>query len=131
MSYNVYTAEFQGHPNHISIFVLTAEQSDKSGRLFHVTGSIVVGGGGMTYEERLSVNPQDSGTYEKGTYKRIGSVDVTDMNQFRAICQSIPPPGPQMTLGGQLANPAQPLRRCTEWVEETVDALTRAGVLRP
>jgi hypothetical protein len=45
--YNVYTPQFHGIINHIGVFVETEEDGPKTGRVFEVTGNIVIRGGGM------------------------------------------------------------------------------------
>ena len=45
--YNVYTPQFLGTINHIGVFVETEEDGPKTGRIFEVTGNIVIRGGGM------------------------------------------------------------------------------------
>ena len=69
MSYNVYTAEYHGSPNHVAIFVEI--QGDKEGRLFNVTGNILEG---MKYETRPSSNPTQSLSYVPGTMTLIGTI---------------------------------------------------------
>ena len=60
MSYNVYTAEYIGNPNHVAIYIETnpnALQVADRGRLHHVTGNILQG---MKYDPRDSrVKNQD------------------------------------------------------------------------
>lgn len=52
--YYVYTPEFYGTPNHIGVFVETEEDGPKMGRMFEVTGNVVIRGGGMQYEDTKS-----------------------------------------------------------------------------
>lgn len=68
MSYNVYTTEYRGSPNHVTIFIEI--KSDKQGRLFHVTGNIL---SGITYETREGSNPSQSFSYVPGSL--IGTVN--------------------------------------------------------
>ncbi|KAI7240326.1 hypothetical protein KC330_g1369 [Hortaea werneckii] len=123
MSFNVYKAVYSGKPlNHHAIFVET--NTDRSGRLFQVTGSIAHG---MLYEEKQGKFPDYSYTYEDKTL--LGIVDKADLDQFRQICQSIPPPKKQFEGARRLA-PKEPPRRCQEWTAEAVDALQIQGVLK-
>lgn len=130
MSYNVYTAENFGNINHIGIFVETGENGHTTGRKFHVIGSIITAGPGMQYEEKESNDPVSSASYVPGTKQLVGTVDRHDMPRFRAVCQSIPVPGPQLNLNGSRIDRSKPVRRCTEWTAEAVDALRRQGVLQ-
>ncbi|KAI7544177.1 hypothetical protein KC331_g6965 [Hortaea werneckii] len=108
--------------DHHAIFVET--NTDTSGRLFHVTGTIAQG---MLYEEKELKFPDLSYSHENMTL--LGAVDKADLDQFRQICQSIPPPKKQFEVPKRL-NPKEPLRRCQEWTEEAFDALKGQGILK-
>nr|OQO19660.1 hypothetical protein B0A51_10969 [Rachicladosporium sp. CCFEE 5018] len=127
--FNVYTAEYAGRPNHVAVFVETQESGGHSGRLFQVVGSVVRGGGGMRYEDKRAHNPVDSHSYAEGSLRKIGIVAQADLGRFRAICQAVPVPGPQLNLNSTLIDKSKPLRRCIEWTAEAVLALQEAGVL--
>ncbi|GAB1739034.1 hypothetical protein NU219Hw_g3798t1 [Hortaea werneckii] len=122
-SFKLYKAECPGMPrDHHAIFVET--NAHTSGRLFHVTGTIAQG---MLYEEKELKFPDLSYSYENMTL--LGAVDEADLDQFRQICQSIPPPKKQFE-GPKRLDPKEPLRRCQEWTAEAVDALKIQGVLK-
>jgi len=129
MSYNVYTAEYLGiQRNHISIFVETNERDDdKSGRVYHVVGSIL---DGMTYEVRDGLFPDAEPSYVDGTLALIGTVRKSAMQDFEAVCEAVEVPGRQMTLGGKWLDPSRPVRRCGEWVEDAKRALIEEGVVK-
>lgn len=67
--YNVYTPEFYGTPNHIGVFVETEEDGPKTGRMFEVTGNVVIRGGGMQYEDTKSDNPEKKCNFRAGHEK--------------------------------------------------------------
>lgn len=122
-SFKVYRAECPGMPrDHHAIFVET--DTDTSGRLFHVTGTIARG---MLYEEKDLKFPDLSYSYENMTL--LGAVVKADLDQFRQVCQSIPPPKKQFE-GPRRLNPKEPLRHCQQWVAEAIDALKGQGVLK-
>lgn len=124
MSYQVYTVEYLGSPNHIALFVETGSNGD--GTLFHVVGTILQG---MRFETK-SNTPDQSATFVKGSKKYIGQVKKEAMAQFETICRSIAPPGAQMTLGGKRKDPSKPLRRCGEWVSEAKSKLVGDGLVK-
>jgi hypothetical protein len=153
--YNVYTPQFHGIINHIGVFVETEEDGPKTGRMFEVTGNIVIRGGGMQYEDTKSGNPEDDVAFVEGTKKKVGTIKTSDFARLREICQSLPVPGkynplqtrpsqakkctmllilklsgPQLNLNGSRIDPSKPVRRCTQWTAEAVEALTEAGILQ-
>ncbi|KAI6865386.1 hypothetical protein KC343_g8763 [Hortaea werneckii] len=122
-SFKVYKAESPGMPrDHHAIFVET--NIGTSGRIFHVTGTIAQG---MLYEEKEITFPDVSYSQEDMTL--LGAVDKADLDQFRQVCQSIPPPKKQFE-GPKRLYPKEPLRRCQEWTVEAIDALKIHGVLK-
>ena len=121
--FKVYRAECPGMPrDHHAIFVET--NTDASGRLFHVTGTIAQG---MLYEEKDLKFPDLSYSHENMTL--LGAVDKADLDQFRQVCQSIPPPKKQFE-GPRRLNPKEPLRHCQQWVAEAIDVWKSQGVLK-
>lgn len=64
--HNVYTPQFLGIVNHIGVFVETEEDGPKTGRMFEVTGNIVIRGGVMQYEDTKSQNPEEEGRHREG-----------------------------------------------------------------
>jgi hypothetical protein len=129
--YDVYTPEFYGVINHIGDFVETEEDGPKTGRMFEVTGNTVIRGGGMQYEDTKSDNPEEGALFAEGLKKKVGIVKASDLARLREICQSIPVPGEQLKLNGSRIDSSKPVRRCTQWTAEAVDALLEAGVLLP
>lgn len=125
--YKVYTPEFYGIPNHIGVFVETEEDGPKTGRMFEVTGNVVIRGGGMQYEDTKSDNPEENADFALGTKKKVGTIKTSDLARLRAICESIPVPGPQLNLNGSRIDTTKPLRRCIQWTAEAVEALLEAG----
>ena len=124
MSFSVYTVEYLGRPNHIAIFVENG--SNGSGTLYHVVGTILQG---MTFEKK-NRTPDQSATYVKGSKRLIGQVKSDQMGQFEIVCRSVPVPGAQMTLRGQLIDPSKPLRRCGDWVNEAISKLISEGLVK-
>ena len=62
--------------------------------------------------------------------KKVGTVSQADYPaRFIAVCERVPPPKKQFD-GAKRLYPKEPVRRCGEWAEETVEALTQAGVLK-
>jgi hypothetical protein len=102
-----------GSPSHIGIFVEMGESGAGTGRVFQVVGSIFKGGGGMRFEDKRAHNPVDSTSYARGKRMKVGNVKVSDLDRFRAVCQSILVPGPQVDLNGSRMDKARMLRRCT------------------
>ena len=121
--YPVYLVEYLGAPrNHHAIYVET--QQDESGTLFHVKGDIQTG---MTYEaKQLSRKPELSSTFVSKS--KIGSVKVEDLSHVDSTCRANPPPAKQFN-GPRRININQPLRRCQEWTNETIEDLKTEGVL--
>ncbi|KAI9672637.1 MAG: hypothetical protein M1831_000072 [Alyxoria varia] len=124
MSYRVYHVEFAGLPrNHHAIFVETNEQEPGNGYTFQVTGNIQQG---MTYEEVISKSPESS--IEFLGKEEVGALKIDNYKDFLSICQSTPVPMRQFD-GSKRLYPDQPLRRCEEWTNETVQALRASGVI--
>jgi hypothetical protein len=102
MSYNVYTAEYVGKPNHVAIYIETnpnALQVADRGHLYHVTGNILQG---MIYDPRDSRDPMESASFVPGTKTKIGTIAKEDLARFEPeCCRAVPAPPAQMTLGGK------------------------------
>lgn len=127
MAQNVYTAEYYGVRNHITLFVRPSNaDSTADGKCFHVTGTIL---NGMQFEMRTRESPLEAPDHVPNTMILIGTVDDGKMDAFEATCRSIPPPEPQVHLNGKLKDPSKPLRRCGEWIQEAVEKLKRDGIL--
>lgn len=119
MSYNVYRVSYAGLPrDHHAIFV--EMNNDQSGWLFQVTGDIQ---NGMIHNDK----PEESGTYQSKI--AIGTVAPGDFARIKPTCESIPAPKKQFE-GPRRLYPNEPLRRCQEWTQETIDALDKAGILK-
>ena len=112
--------------DHQALFLLI-DQAKGEGRLWHVTGNIQEG---MKFESRdpeiPSSNPEFVGK------EQIGWVYDTqeDICKIDEICQGNPPPEKQFD-GPRRLDKTKKLRRCQEWVAETVDILKADGVLMP
>lgn len=130
MPYSVYTVEYLGEPNHVALYVEKEPVSDSnkkgSGTLYHVTGSILVG---MKYENKPSYNFKQSVSFIPGSNVLIGRVKATDMPLLEAVCETVPPPGAQITKRGGRMDSSKPLRRCGEWVKDVVEKLLADGVV--
>jgi hypothetical protein len=126
MSYNVYTAEYIGSPNHVRLYVET-DSSKKMGLVFHVIGNILMG---MTYEKKIDERPDTSATYVDNSMVRIGSVEATDLARFELACEAVPVPGKQLTLNGTRLDPSKPVRRCGEWVQDAKEKLLAEEIVR-
>ena len=111
-----------GRGNHIAIFVETKD--DNSGQLFHVTGTIQLG---MKYESKSGKKPEESLTFVEK--ELLGTTTTANYSRFDAVCRGVPPPAKQYN-GPQRINPKVPLRRCTEWAWEAVQALKDEGILQ-
>jgi hypothetical protein len=77
MSYNVYTAEYIGSPNHVRLYVET-ESSKKMGLVFHVIGNILMG---MTYEKKTDERPSTSVTYVDNSMVRSRTWQTAHSNR--------------------------------------------------
>ena len=107
----------------------------------------------MQYEDTKSGNPEDDVAFVEGTKKKVGTIKTSDFARLREICQSLPVlvntilskpnqakkctmllilklSGPQLNLNGSRIDPSKPVRRCTQWTAEAVEALTEAGILQ-
>lgn len=126
MSYNVYTAEYEGHArNHMGIFVKI--EDNKNGKLYHVVGSILQG---MKYEVKSVHHPTLSNTYVPGTMVLIGTVKKEEMPRFEAACEEVEVPGAQLFLNGQRKDPSKPVRRCREWVDDAREKLITDSIVQ-
>ena len=121
----MYHVLFLGQPNHESIFIETHEQGKWTGRLYHVTGSILKG---MTYEDKTFGKPQDAGSFENMFF--IGVILSSDIPRFQAVCRSVEVPGRQLDLRGRRLDRSTPLRRCGEWTADAISALYQQGIVR-
>ncbi|KAL1860729.1 hypothetical protein VTK73DRAFT_7208 [Phialemonium thermophilum] len=123
MSYPVYLVAYLGAPrNHHALFIET-DPNTHGGILFHVVGDIQ---NGMTFEERPSRDPSTSASFVE--WSIIGYINPGDIGHMRSVCTSIPPPKKQFH-GPRRLYPNEPLRRCQEWTNETINALTANGIL--
>lgn len=110
--------------NHHALFVETDPVSG-GGILLNVTGNIQ---NGMQFEERSTNKPEESvGFVDQSP---LGWVAAGDFDRMRSICERNHPPKKQFN-GPKRLYPKEPLRRCQEWTNETIDALTNNGVLQP
>jgi hypothetical protein len=124
MSYNVFLAAYIGGArDHHAIFVET--EANGAGYIFQVTGDIQ---NGMKYECKAGKKPETSASFSSKTY--LGVIAVTDWNRIGEVCSGIPPPKKQFQ-GAKRLFPKEPLRRCQDWTQEAIQALTGASVLQP
>ncbi|GLA48275.1 hypothetical protein AnigIFM63604_003420 [Aspergillus niger] len=132
MSYEVFTAEYLGQPNHVAIYIETepnADEKKRAGKLFHVVGSILMG---MNFEKRSSKDPQLSTTYVPHTKKKIGTIAKGDLEKFETeCCNAVAPPGSQVTLRGKPKDPSKPLYRCNHWLDDVTKLALQKGILKP
>lgn len=121
MSYEVYTAESLGQPNHIAIYIETQpgeRAENREGILYHVVGTILQG---MTYQKREEKDPELSVEYVPNTKKKIGAIAIEDLEKFeRECCMAVAPPGPQVKLNGKPKDPSKPLYRCNHWLDDVI-----------
>lgn len=121
MSHQVYLVSTAGLPlDHQAIFVET--NSDKSGQVFHVTGSIQ---NGMKYETEARENPEETPAFV--SKELLGRVAKADYSRIDIICRQITPPAKQFD-GPKRIDPKMPLRRCNEWAQEAIEALKSEGI---
>lgn len=82
MSYNVYTAEYVGKPNHLVIYIKTipnALQVADWGCLHHVTRNILQG---MKYNPRDSRDPIELASFVLASKMKIGTITQHDLARF-------------------------------------------------
>lgn len=119
MSYNVYTAEYIGNPNHVVIYIKTnpnALQVANQGRLHHVTGNILQG---MKYNPRDSRDPIELASFMPASKIKIRTIAKHDLARFKMkCCRAVPAPLAQMTIGDKHLDPSKLLYHCREWVED-------------
>lgn len=122
--YTVYLVERLGMPrNHHVIFV---EQSpeDETGLQYHVTGTVQIG---MEFEiKKEDISARESSLFV--SMSKLGLIKASDLDRLESICRSNPPPVKQFNGPHRIDN-TKPLRRCQEWVSETVGLLRAEGVL--
>jgi hypothetical protein len=125
MSYNVYLVDYMGMTrNHHGIFVETHESGDRTGYLYQVTGNIQTG---MIHEHKKAKQPEMSNSFG-GLKQLIGTVTPENYVHIRSVVNSVPPPKKQFN-GPKKIYPNEPLRRCQEWTQEAIQALTDRGIL--
>ena len=122
--YTVYLVERLGMPrNHQVIFVETSPENNMGIR-YHVTGNVQTG---MVFEvKKEDTNPREESSFI--SMSKLGSMKETDLDRLESICRSNPPPAKQFD-GPHRIDKTKPLRRCQEWVSETVGILRAEGVI--
>ena len=121
-SFNVYITSYLGAPvNHVALFV---EIGNNVGDIYQVLGSIQAG---MEYGHRANVTPDRSASFIGK--ELVGRILKDDYERLTAIVNSIEPPEKQFQMSKRLY-PNKPLRRCTEWTIEVVQALRDANILK-
>ena len=122
MPHQVFRVSYAGMPlDHQAIFVET--ESDGSGQLFEVKGSIL---DGMRYEQKTEKKPEESMSYQSKIL--VGMVSTEDIAQIDHICRTIAPPAKQFE-GPLRLNPHLPLRRCQEWTADVITQLKTRGIV--
>ncbi|RMJ22817.1 hypothetical protein PHISP_06322, partial [Aspergillus sp. HF37] len=126
MAYQVYRiAETGLLRDHETIFVETHQNGPQSGYLYHVTGTVL---NGMVFEHRPAAEPEKSPMF--AGKRKVGTVALANYpDRFIAVCAGVSPPKKQFK-GARRLYPGEPVRRCGQWADEAVEALTAAGVLR-
>ncbi|KAI9375148.1 hypothetical protein BJX61DRAFT_550019 [Aspergillus egyptiacus] len=131
MSYEVFTAEYIGQPNHIALYIETnpsPDDQDRSGRLYHVIGTILQG---MKYASPRVKDPAFSTSFVRGTKKMIGTIAASDLERFETeCCKAVAPPALQMTVTGQPLDPSRPLYRCNQWLDDVVKLAFEKGIFQ-
>lgn len=129
MSYDVYTVESLGNPNHEAIYIETtpdAPPQSHSGSLYHVTGTIL---NGMIYDPRPTEDPELLPEHVPGSKRKIAVIRSEALDRFeRECCLAIPPPKPQVRLNGARLDPGKPLYRCGEWLRDVMDLAFEKGI---
>lgn len=124
MSYNVYKVSYLGSPrDHVAIFVET--NPDMLGHVYQVVGNIQ---DGMCFGHRDGEKAEDQVTYVGKEY--IGTVSTTNFPLIESVVNGVEPPKKQFD-GPKRINPHEPLRRCTEWTAEAIQALKDASIIDP
>ncbi|KAJ6068815.1 hypothetical protein N7499_010702 [Penicillium canescens] len=127
MSLNVFTTESIGVRNHVAIYIETDSSTD-SGWLHHVTGTIL---NGMDYTPRPTCNPKGLPEYVPDSQKKIAMINEGDLERFRVeCCLAVPPPRPQVTLGGKRLYPDTPLYRCRHWLKDVEKLAFEKGIFK-
>jgi len=124
--HKVYTTEYIGVPNHVSIYVDTRENN--GGRVYHVVGTIL---SGMAYETKPAKRPDESATFVPGSMTYMGQISHSDLERLDQACRAIEPPGKQMRLNGSKIDPSKALRRCGDWVEEVKEKILKEALVVP
>ncbi|THX26595.1 hypothetical protein D6D10_09668 [Aureobasidium pullulans] len=123
MSYTVWHVLYHSMPDdHMAIFVET--DKDKSGRIFHVTGSIQLG---MAYVTSDQKSPEESLTYNTKHY--LGKIDAGSLEAVDTICRRIDVPGKQFD-GNKMLVPRSQLRNCQHWTKDAISALQASGMIK-
>jgi hypothetical protein len=132
MSYEVYTAEYLGQPNHVAIYIETqptADEQTRAGLMFHVVGNILQG---MTFQKRDTKDPLLSASYVAHTKKKIGTIAIGNLDRFETeCCNAVAPPGSQVTLSGKRKDPSKPLYRCNDWLDDVISLAFQKGIFKP
>ena len=123
MSYKVYLVSYIGAPrDHQGVFVET--NSDQSGYIFHVVGTIQKG---MVFGHREIQDPEKSVRFASKSY--IGTISHSDYDRVQSVVDKILPPGKQFD-GPRRIDPTKPIRTCQEWTKDAVQALKDEDILQ-
>ena len=80
----------------------------------------------MEFEDRQSGDPEAADTFVEKSY--LGEVGARNTDRLRETCRGNPAPKKQFD-GARRLLPKEPLRRCQEWTAETIQLLSRGGIL--
>ncbi|KAH7333397.1 hypothetical protein BKA65DRAFT_43976 [Rhexocercosporidium sp. MPI-PUGE-AT-0058] len=76
----------------------------------------------MIHEHKKAKQPEMSSSFG-GLKQLIGTVTLNNYVHIRSVVNGVPPP--------KKIYPNEPLRRCQEWTNEAIQALTDRGILQP
>lgn len=126
MSYEVYTAEYIGFPNHCAIFVETIPEEE--GILFHVTGGNARSS--MKYEKKRGKHPTASISFIPGSMIRFGTLKITDLASFESACEAVAVPGAQLNDQQTSKDSSKTERRCGDWVQDVKDKVIAEKIVQ-
>jgi len=122
--YTVYLVERLGMPRNHHVIFVEVSREDETGLQYHVTGTVQIG---MEFEiKNEDTSPRESPSFV--SMSKLGLIKASDLDRLESICRSNPPPAKQFN-GPHRIDKTKLLRRCQEWVSETVGLLRAEGVL--
>ena len=126
MSFNVYKAGyvFGSVRNHYALFGETDD--DKKGYFIHVFGDVQEG---MEYYIQGQTKPEHRNGYLGK--ELLGTVAWKRFGDLLEVCELTPPPWKQLDELGRKIYPNVAFYRCGEWLEEVIQKLKSASILKP